>query len=219
MDSVKNRRSRVSQEDFEQCVNQMLIDNIEPSVTKVVKAIGGSFSTISPMFEQWNLSRKQSLYESAIPDFIKQASEKMSEQWWALVQSDVAERIQRVENDAQQRINELKLQCEEYSTFITDLEESLETKAQEIDGLTKSQAEAQQKYQSLVESSRLEREALKAEAKKEKDRLNTLHDQQIQREKASFEKMEKTLRELINEKDKSIQDLKKTSQVHQAKIK
>lgn len=218
MDNVKSRRSRVSQEDFDQCVNQMLIDNIEPSVTRVVKTIGGSFSTISPMFEQWNLNRKQTLYASVIPDFIKQASEKMSEQWWALVQNDVSEKIQRAENDAHQRINEIKKQCEEYSAFITDLEESLESKIQEIDVLTKSQAEAREKYQSLVESSRLEREALKSEAKKEKDLLNTQHDQQTQRDKASFEKMEKTLRELIDEKDKNINDLK-TSQMHQAKIK
>lgn len=209
MDNVKTRRPRVSQEDFEQCVNQMLADEIEPSVTKVVKAIGGSFSTISPMFENWSLNRKQTQHASAIPDFIKQASEKMSEQWWILVQSDVTERIQRAENDAQQRIGELKKQCDEYLNFINDLEESFESKAQEIEALQKSQEEAQEKYLSLVENSRAEREALKAEAKNEKEQLIIQHQQQTQRENASSEKMETTLRELLYEKDKSINELKK----------
>lgn len=207
MDNGKTRRSKISQDDFEHCVNQMIANNIEPSVTKVVKAIGGSFSTISPMFEKWSLGRKQTQHASAIPDFIKQASEKMSEQWWILVQSDVTERIQRAENDAQQRIGELKKQCDEYLNFINDLEESLESKAQEIEDLQKSQAEAQEKYLSLVESSRAEREALKTEAKNEKEQLIIQHQQQTQREKASFEKVETTLRELLHEKDKSTNEL------------
>lgn len=208
MDSVKTRRPRVSQDDFEQCINQMLADGIEPSVTKVVKAIGGSFSTISPMFDKWSLDRKQT-QAFAIPDFVKQASEKMSEQWWLLVQADVTERIQRAENDAQQRINELKKQCDEYLNFINDLEELMESKTQEIETLKMSQAETQEKYLSLVEDSRAEREALKTEAKNDKELLKAQHHEQIQREKATFEKMEKTLRELINEKDKNIDVLKK----------
>lgn len=226
MDNVKQRRSRVTQGDFDQCVQGLLEKNIEPTVTKIVKEIGGSFSTISLMFEKWRTERNQSLYDSAVPDFVKQASEKMSLEWWSLVQHDVSERIQRVENDAQIRVKDLKLQCDEYLESIVNFEETLESKIKEIDSLTTSHvkakkvvhseiaeykqnlAEAQKSYQALVETSGTERDTMKAEFNKEKEKLIAQFEQQIKYEKSLTEKMEKTYKELIDEKENSIKELK-----------
>lgn len=226
MDNVKQRRSKVTQDDFDQCVQGLLEKNIEPTVTKIVKEIGGSFSTISSMSEKWRNEKNQSLYDAGVPEFVKHASEKIGKEWWSLVQHDVTERVQQVEKDAQMRIKDIKLQCDEYLESIVDFEEALETKNKEIEHLTEShtkaitavyseiteyklnQAKAQQSYQALVETSCTERDTIKSEFNTEKEKLTTQFKHQIRDEKITAEKMEKTLRELIDEKEKNIIELK-----------
>lgn len=225
MDNVKLRRPKITQDAFDQCIKVLLDKNIEPTVTRIVKEIGGSFNTISPMFEKWRTEKKQSLYDSAVPDFVQLASEKMGKEWWTMVQHDVTDRIQRVENDAQMRVNELKKECDEYLLSIVEFEETLDLKIVEIEKLKQTHAhaiklvhsqveeykelhsESQKRYQALVEASSIERDTIKAEFNKEKEKINAQFEKQAQYEKSMTEKMEKTLSDLIDEKEKTIQAL------------
>jgi len=175
MENKKTRRPSITQKIFEQCVSEMLADDITPTVTEIVQNIGGSYTTVSRMLDEWKQTQKKAIKSPlAIPGFVREAAESMSQQWWNTVQSDVVEKIERANHEADARIEEVKKERDEFlvstSGFEQQLEDEKEVHKKELDAVKDSYEKSLvEKQDELIE--KISNFAVDAEKIKNKDKM------------------------------------------------
>jgi len=134
MDPKKKRGKNITQAMFDACIEEMVSNQIAPTVTDITLQIGGSYTTIAKYLDTWRQTQStQSGTVLSVPLFVQDASEKIGLTWWALVEQDVAERIDKANQDAQARIdvsnherNEFLASTDHYKQLCEDAEHECE---------------------------------------------------------------------------------------------
>jgi hypothetical protein len=185
MDPKKKRGKNITQAMFDTCIEEMVSNQIVPTVTAITSQIGGSYTTISKYLDTWRQTQStQSGTVLSVPLFVKEAAEKIGLTWWALVEHDVAERIDKANQEAQARID---LSSHERNEFLasTDYYRQLcEDAEHECERLV-------QAHQNDISTHHLELSALKTEL--------AVVTQQMSYQDKTITQHETTIQKLTNE--------------------
>jgi len=121
-----SRRANVSQSDFDQCIAVLKKKNITPSVNKVVREIGGSYSTIGDMFSKWQKENDTTdSAQSPVPDNVINDANEMLMKWWNVIQDDATARISQIQDLSAKQIAQAQLEVEPLIEDLTSMEKQI----------------------------------------------------------------------------------------------
>jgi len=124
-----SRRTNVSQADFDQCIENLLNENITPSVTNIIKDIGGSYTTIGTMFRKWKEDTSAIAVQSpSVPDDVLKDANQLVMQWWNRIQEDASHSIRQIQESSARQVAQTQSE-------IATLLEALQEMESEIDAL------------------------------------------------------------------------------------
>lgn len=181
MKSTNTRRDNVTQADVNKCIEDMLKEGEKPTATGVLETIGGSFNTIPGMFEEWKKSQEKVTVTSLpVPDFVRKSADELCQKIWDKVESNAEEKMQRVYQDSNARIEDMREERNEFLTAASDFEQQLED---EKEAHTKELDAVKNTYEKNLSDKEKEliRSAVDAEKMKSKDKIIGEHEDTIKR--------------------------------------
>ena len=127
----------IDQAQVNTAADELAAKNESVTLAKVRDALGGgSFTTLSPMVKAW---KAQHVAEAAaaeeLPDEAQQAAEAAARTIWAAARADAAQRIELIQANANQRINDAETATAEALTEVERLEKTVAVREDEYQTL------------------------------------------------------------------------------------
>lgn len=127
-----SRRIKITQADFDNCILDLKKRNIDPSVSTIVREIGGSYTTIGGMFSKWQQENVEPVdTNSHIPDKVINDANELILQWWNRIQNDASISIRHIQETCAKQITQIQSE-------VSPLLEDLKKMESEIEDLKKS---------------------------------------------------------------------------------
>lgn len=197
MDPKKKRGKNITQAMFDACIEDMISNQIAPTVTDITQQIGGSYTTIAKYLDTWRQTQSiQSGTVLSVPLFVKEAAEKIGLTWWALVEQDVADRIDKANQDAQARIDACSHERNEFLASTDHYKQLCEEAEHERERLTQAHQKAIGALHSELTTVKSELAVVKQETSYQ-DKTITQHEATIQKLSNEIINASATLKEHI----------------------
>lgn len=126
------RKQAVSKEEIVEAITRITTEGRKPTMAGVRELIGGSYSTIGPILQEWKENTKTTTCAALeLPPTLRDTLEKTTAELWLAASKQAAERIEQIQIDTDAATKEANINATQYAEAIQQLEQEME-KAEEL---------------------------------------------------------------------------------------
>ncbi len=131
-----SRQENLTKDDVFKAIQELISENLKPTLANLRDKVGGSFTTLSPILKQWKESQQnktQAILE--MPEGLNITIKRATAELWKTASDIANEKIAIIQSEAEEQTSTAEEEVGEYKAEVSRLEEGLKQEKTQTNSL------------------------------------------------------------------------------------